>query len=224
MPRSWRPSHNRSGLPLFQGAQLTVDTTLVSPLTAGPSPAQWHLHRGSPPPSTTGQRTDLPRVNSRWPVQIGCPGIRAFIRLLARARARSAPVHARAATVSGLVHRWSALLSHVAHHAFASSLLTDNLTATTNVDGEAPHQRHHHTQPSSPHTLPAGIHHLLGFGFMPAHRFAHLETGQYKNSPRTDLMQQTGAREKKNIITCNPARSSKTSRGTTGGDAPAYRV
>ena len=163
MPRSWRPSHNRSGLPLFQGAQLAVDTTLVSPLTAGPSPAQWHLHRGSPPPSTTGQRTDLPRVNSRWPVQIGCPGIRAFVRLLARARARSAPVHARAATVSGLVHRWSALLSHVAHHAFASSLLTDNLTATTNVDGEAPHQRHHHTQPSSPphrpgwHSPPARV-------------------------------------------------------------------
>jgi hypothetical protein len=32
---------------------------------------------------------------------------------------------------------------------------------------------------------------------MPAHRFAHLETGQYKNSPRTDLMQQKGARKKK---------------------------
>ena len=33
---------------------------------------------------------------------------------------------------------------------------------------------------------PPGWHspHLLGFGFMPAHRFAHLEAGQYKNSPR----------------------------------------
>ena len=57
--------------------------------------------------------------------------IATFIRLLARAWARSAPVHAHAATVSGLVHRWSALLSHAAHHAFAPSLLTDNLTATT---------------------------------------------------------------------------------------------
>ena len=61
-----------------------------------------------------------------------------FIRLLAAARARSAPVHSRAPTGFGLVNRWPALVSHAAHHALAPSLLTDNLTATTNVDGEAP--------------------------------------------------------------------------------------
>ena len=173
VPRSWRPSHNqhfagwlepalcwttwRKGGSKSSPTAYRCSRALNLLLTqhwcrrsqqAGPSPAQWHLHRGSPPPSTTGQPTDLPRVNPRRPVQIGCPGIRAggrfsnetatFIRRLARARARSAPVHSRAATVLGLVNRWSALLPHAAHHAFASSLLTDNLTATTNVDGEAP--------------------------------------------------------------------------------------
>ena len=121
-----------------------------------------------------------------------------FIRRLARARARSAPVHSRAATVLGLVNRWSALLPHAAHHAFASSLLTDNLTATTNVDGEAPPISDIITHnPAPPHTLPAGIHHLLGFrlDLWPP---IVLHIWMFGKKNRTDVMQKKVRGTKKN--------------------------
>ena len=38
---------------------------------------------------------------------------------------------------------------------------------------------------------------------MPAHRFAHLGTGQYERSPRTDLMQKKRREEKKTQPTRN---------------------
>ena len=46
-----------------------------------------------------------------------------FVGSLAHARARSAPVHLKQATVAASVSRWSAILAHAAMHAVASSCL-----------------------------------------------------------------------------------------------------
>ena len=59
------------------------------------------------------------------------------VRLLARSRARAAPVATRAAVASALAMRWSALLAFAAARSCAASLLFLPLAATANVDGEA---------------------------------------------------------------------------------------
>ena len=61
-----------------------------------------------------------------------------FLRLLARARARAAPATLQQTAAPALVSRWSALLAHAAHHAFAASLDLDVHTDTWPPDGEAP--------------------------------------------------------------------------------------
>ena len=77
--------------------------------------------------------------------------------------------------------------------------LTDNLTATTNVDGEAvPISDIITHNPAPPNTLPAGIHHLLGFRFLPAHRFAHLDIWLKTSVLAQTSCKKKGARNKKN--------------------------
>ena len=58
-----------------------------------------------------------------------------FVRLLARARARTALPLQRSATIGG---RWSGLLSVAVERAFAASLLSLPISNTANVDGEPP--------------------------------------------------------------------------------------
>ena len=72
-------------------------------------------------------------VGGRWSAEAA-----AFIRLLARARARSAAVTQRAACVAAFVTRWSGLLSIAAARSFAASLLSLPISNTANLDGEAP--------------------------------------------------------------------------------------
>ena len=132
------------------GVQLAVDTTLVSPLTAAGMP---RCDRGitaaaalrvaerakarTYPELAHGNRCRLVvlgiEVGGRW-----SPQAAEFVRLLARSRARAAPVATRAAVTSALSLRWSALLAFAAARSFAASLLSLPLAATANVDGEAP--------------------------------------------------------------------------------------
>ena len=71
-------------------------------------------------------------VGSRWSAEAA-----AFIRLLARARARSAAVTQRAACVAAFVTRWSGLLSIAAARSFAASLLCLPISNTATLHGEA---------------------------------------------------------------------------------------
>ena len=150
-----RPDERRieviaNGLPLWGGSQLAVDTTRVSPVTSAGAPR----HRGG---ATAGaaladarrskERTypEFGRasrcrlvvlgieVGGRWSAEAA-----SFVRLLARARARTALPLQRAATIAAFVGRWSGLLSVAAARSFAASLLSLPISNTANVDGEPP--------------------------------------------------------------------------------------
>ena len=127
-----------NGLPIFQGAQLAVDTTLVSPLTseglprrrggqfAGAALAQARLNKERTYPELLQSGRCRLVV---FAVEVGgrfSQEAAQFLRALAQARARSVPPALQRATVSALVSRWSALLAHAAMHPFASSLLLQN--------------------------------------------------------------------------------------------------
>jgi len=150
-----RPDERRieviaNGLPLWGGAQPSVDTTQVSLLTAAGMPRRDRgITAGAAlrvaerakartyPELAQGNRCRLVvlgiEVGGRW-----SPRAVEFVRLLARSRARAAPVATRAATAFAFALRWSALLSFAAARSFAVSLLSVPLFGTANVDGEAP--------------------------------------------------------------------------------------
>ena len=139
-----------NGLPLWGGAQLAVDTTLVSPLTAAGLPRRAggrtagaalltarRAKERTYPELCRSNRCRLTvialEIGGRWSAEAAT-----FVRLLARCRARSAPPPSRAAAISAFTLRWSALLSFAAARSFAASLLSLPLTGTANVDGELP--------------------------------------------------------------------------------------
>ena len=137
-----------NGLPLWSGAQLAVDTTLVSALD---SAGQARRHQRS----TAGAALRIARkakertypellrsarcrlvvlgieLGGRWSTEAA-----QFIRLLARSRARAAPPLLRSSATAAYVTRWSALLSFAAARALAASLLSLPLAHTANVDGD----------------------------------------------------------------------------------------
>ena len=117
-----------------------------------------------------------------------------FLRLLAQARARATPAPLRQATITTLIARWSALLTHASMHAFAAFLLNTRDTNCNNGDGALPTprapvrpntRRHCHPKPTLPGRWPHRFWPFLDFGFPPLVDWAHLETGQYKNSQPT---------------------------------------
>ncbi|CAE7901835.1 unnamed protein product [Symbiodinium sp. KB8] len=124
-----------TGLPLWGGAQLAVDTMLVSPLTAAglPRRAGGRAAGAALLTARRAERTypELCRSNrcrltvlaleigGRWSAEAAT-----FVRLLARCRARSAPLPSRAAAISAYTLRWSALLSFAVVRSFAASLLS----------------------------------------------------------------------------------------------------
>ena len=233
VPRSWRPSHNqhfagwlepalcwttwRKGGSKSSPTAYRCSRALNLLLTqhwcrrsqqAGPSPAQWHLHRGSPPPSTTGQPTDLPRVNPRRPVQIGCPGIRAG----GAFQQRNCHLHSTTGKSTSTICSRAFPRGHgpwtceplVCPSSPCSPPCLCFQPAYRQPHshhqrgwGSATHQRHHHPQPSSPHTLPAGIHHLLGFrlDLWPP---IVLHIWMFGKKNRTDVMQKKVRGTKKN--------------------------
>ena len=135
-----------NGLPLWSGAQLAVDTTLVSALD---SAGQARRHQRS----TAGAALRIARkakertypellrsaqcrlvvlgieLGGRWSTEAA-----QFIRLRARSRARAAPPLLRSSATAAYVTRWSALLSFAAARALAASLLSLPLAHTANVD------------------------------------------------------------------------------------------
>ena len=124
------------GLPLFGGAQLAVDTTLVSPLHCDGSP---HPHAANVDGAVLAvarrrkERTypELvhPRRRARLVVLAGEVGgrwseeTRSFLSTLAKAKARSEPHILRKSAEQAWRMRWGALLGCAAARAFAASWL-----------------------------------------------------------------------------------------------------
>ena len=139
-----------NGLPLWGGAQLAIDTTLISPIRRnGSAQPRADEENGvclakarrrkeiTYPELVRGRRARLVvvgmEVGGRWSQEA-----QAFVQLLARAKARAAPPLLRAAVQRSWSHRWMTMLSVAAQRAFAASLLGLPVTGTINVDGNTP--------------------------------------------------------------------------------------
>ena len=125
-----------NGLPLWHGAQLAVDATLVSPVTRDGRPHDGAEHRPGWAVRNAARRKrrqtypeiDRSRrcrlvvfgleVGGRWAEEAAT-----FVRLLARARAAGAPAAVRNAAQAAWVLRWSGLISVAAQRALAATFL-----------------------------------------------------------------------------------------------------
>ena len=125
-----------NGLPFWHGAQVAVDATIVSPIARDGTPqpranvvpgtvlrnAANRKRRQTYPELGRSRRCRLVvfgvEVGGRW-----APEAAAFLRMLARARAASAPPALLPAAQSAWVQRWSGIISVAAQRALASSLL-----------------------------------------------------------------------------------------------------
>ena len=140
-----------NGLPLWNGSQLAIDTTLVSPLTASAQPrrhqrtttaAALRLARQAKerfyPELQGGGRARLVvvglEIGGRWSQEAA-----ALIGSLARHKTQTLPAILRPAAHHAWISRWAAHLSTAAMRAFASSLLHLPASTSTNIDGPSPH-------------------------------------------------------------------------------------
>ena len=132
-----------NGLPLWGGAQLAVDTTLVSPLTSSSQPrrrAGQYAGAALQDARKAKERTYPELLRSRrcrlvvLAIETGgrwSPEATTFLRLLAQTKARAVPHILRKAVEASLLSRWSAILTHAAQHAFAASLLDLDCAGTS---------------------------------------------------------------------------------------------
>ena len=125
-----------NGLPLWHGAQLAVDATLVSPVTRDGRPHDgadnhpgWAVRnavrrkrRQTYPEIDRSRRCRLVvfglEVGGRWAEEAAT-----FVRLLARTRAASAPATVRNSAQAAWRTRWSGLISVAAQRALAATFL-----------------------------------------------------------------------------------------------------
>ena len=122
------------GLPLWHGAQLALDATIVSPVTRAGEPQPGADTRpGAVPAAARRKRRQIyPELASARRARLVVIGVEAggrfgaeaasFLRL-ARHRAAGLPPPLRAAACAGWVQRWSGILAVAAMRAFAASLL-----------------------------------------------------------------------------------------------------
>ena len=124
------------GLPLFHGAQLAIDTTIVSPLRADGTPQPGsHANDGAALraarrvktrtyPELTGEvgRAGLvvlaTEVGGRWSEET-----QVSLRQLAKAKARAEPVPLQAQARAAWLHRWRTILACCSARSFGMSLL-----------------------------------------------------------------------------------------------------
>ena len=132
-------------MPLYGGAQLAVDTTLVSVLKGDGTVlgrgsqldgvalrARRRKDRTYPELVRLGQRAKLVvQVAGRWSEETA-----SFLRHLARARARSEPPVLQKRAEQAWRLRWGSLLACAAARAFACSLLEKRVSG--GVDGDTP--------------------------------------------------------------------------------------
>ena len=137
------------GLPLFRGAQLAIDTTMVSPIrrdgtsrrqcasTNGAALLQARRRKERTYPELAG---DMGRarlvvlgceVGGRWSTEAS-----SFLSALAEAKARCEPEVVRKSAMVAWLRRWSVLMACTAARAFALSLLDRRCCAS--ADGDTP--------------------------------------------------------------------------------------
>ena len=139
-----------NGLRFGGGAQIAVDTTILSPVRGDGAPRlQADARPGIPCEAAIRDKVERKyrellrarrcrlqvlafEVGGRWD-----KGALKFLRQLARARARAAPAWLRHSTAQAYAYRWSALLAVAVQRAFAASLLHLPLEGELQ-DGEAP--------------------------------------------------------------------------------------
>ena len=137
------------GLPVFHGAQLAINATLVSPLRADCEPQ----HRRCPEVDGAALTFARRRKEHTYPELVGGRGrarlvvvagetvgrfseeTQTFLRLLAGAKTRSTPKVLRARARQSWLHRWGSILSCAAARAFACSLL--GVHGNLGSDGDA---------------------------------------------------------------------------------------
>ena len=140
-----------NGLPLWHGAQMAVDTTLVCPVRRDGQPRR---HGDSRPgvaletAARTKRELTYPELLAARRCRLVVLGFEVggrwsdesldFVRRLARAKARSQPDWLRASAAQAYAHRWSGMLAVAAQRAFAASLLELPLANESCWDGEAP--------------------------------------------------------------------------------------
>ena len=136
-----------NGLALWGGAQLAVDTTLVSPLTRAGEPGR---RAGRYAAScrfqfqSQSQRTSLPRTPSQFQVppcrfrnRSGRPLERGSRLFHHQPRpSQNTPALLRQAAIASLISRWTAFLTHAALTAFAAALIFEDPTPHHNLEGE----------------------------------------------------------------------------------------
>ncbi len=138
-----------AGLPLFNGAQLAVDTTLVCALRCDGTPRAGADTRDGAAlvaarrrkertyPELTGERGRARlvvlalEVGGRWSAEAA-----QWVRLLAQARARTEPRVLRSAARRAWQRRWTGVLAVAAQRALAESLLDS--TVGGGADGDVP--------------------------------------------------------------------------------------
>ena len=139
-----------NGLPVWGGAQLAVDTTIVSPLTREGQPrrrAGQYAGTALMEARRRKERTYPELLHSRR-CRLVVLGIETggrwseeaarFVTLLAHAKARQAPHLLQHSVAAALINRWTAMLTHAALQAFAASLLDPDCAHLTNVEGNDP--------------------------------------------------------------------------------------
>ena len=134
-----------NGLPLWGGAQLAVDTTLVCPVRRNGTPQPGAATTDGTQLGTARTRKEVKyrellasrrcrlvvlaiEVGGRWSEE----AVR-FIRLLAKAKARTVPALVRAAAKAAFLHRWTGILAVAALAATLLELPVDDAEA---VDGD----------------------------------------------------------------------------------------
>lgn len=139
-----------TGLPIFRGAQLAVDATLVSALNRDGEPqphtdttdGAWlqearRRKERAYPELLQSRRCKLVvlgiEVGGRWSAESVH-----FVRALAKAKARKSPKVLRKSAEMAWFGRWTALLTVAAQRAFAASLLDLPATRMAEHDGEEP--------------------------------------------------------------------------------------
>ena len=139
-----------NGLPLWNGAQLAIDATLVSPLGRnGDARPRAARHDGAALDSARRRKErTYPELQASRRCRLVVLGLEVggrwsaesvnFIWQLARARARRSPEATRAATARAFAWRWTNLVSVAAATAFAASLLELPLSNEACVDGAEP--------------------------------------------------------------------------------------
>ena len=145
-----------NGLPFWHGAQVAVDATIVTSTARDGTPQP----RADVVPGTVLRNAANGKRRQTYPelgrsrrcrlvvfgVEVGrrwAPEAAAFLRMLARARAASAPPALRPAAQSAWVQRWSGVIFVAEHRALASSLLElpseahDSAAASSSQIGES---------------------------------------------------------------------------------------